>query len=144
RRGVHGELRERRASHGVQVPGDAAVLTARARRPEECGSLPFPTNEGRVVSIDTDEVLRIAALAHLELDEPTVETFRHQLRHILDYIGMLSDLDAASVSPTTHPLGRGQASRPDTVVPSLTTEAALRNAPDASAGQFRVPRVLKG
>jgi aspartyl-tRNA(Asn)/glutamyl-tRNA(Gln) amidotransferase subunit C len=96
------------------------------------------------VTIDTNEVLRIAALARLELDEGSVETFRHQLKEILDYVGMLGELDVTDVPPTTHPLGRGQAERPDDVRPSLAVDEALANAPDAANDLFRVPRVLGG
>jgi aspartyl-tRNA(Asn)/glutamyl-tRNA(Gln) amidotransferase subunit C len=96
------------------------------------------------VTIDTNEVLRIASLARLELDEGSVETFRHQLKEILDYVGMLGELDVTDVPPTTHPLGRGQAARPDEVRPSLSVDEALANAPDAANDLFRVPRVLGG
>jgi aspartyl-tRNA(Asn)/glutamyl-tRNA(Gln) amidotransferase subunit C len=96
------------------------------------------------VSIDTKEVLRIAALAHLELEPASVETLGQQLKQILDHIAVLQELDVSDVPPTTHPLGRGQASRPDEVAPSLSAEDALANAPDAAEGYFRVPRVLRG
>ena len=96
------------------------------------------------MSIDTKEVLRIAALAHLEIDSSSVETFRQQLKQILDHIAVLEELDVSGVPPTTHPLGRGQPARGDDVRPSLRAEDALANAPDAADGYFRVPRVLRG
>jgi aspartyl-tRNA(Asn)/glutamyl-tRNA(Gln) amidotransferase subunit C len=96
------------------------------------------------VSIDTKEVLRIAALARLDLDAGSVDTFRHQLKQILDYVAVLGELDVDGVPPTTHPLGRGGALRPDEARPCLEADEALANAPDPANGHFRVPRVLRG
>jgi aspartyl-tRNA(Asn)/glutamyl-tRNA(Gln) amidotransferase subunit C len=96
------------------------------------------------VPIDKEQVSHIASLAHLDLDPDDVERFRHQLQAILDHMEVLAELDVGEVVPTAHPLGRGQALRPDEATPSLPREEALANAPDAAVGQFRVPRVLKG
>jgi aspartyl-tRNA(Asn)/glutamyl-tRNA(Gln) amidotransferase subunit C len=94
--------------------------------------------------IDSQEVLRIAALAHLELDAESVETFRDQLQQILEYVAVLGELDVDATEPTHHPIGRGQVLRADAVTACLSREETLGNAPDAAAGLFRVPRVLQG
>ena len=93
--------------------------------------------------IDAEQVRYIASLAQLELDDPTVERFRHQLQEILDYVAVLATLDVSSIEPTAHALGRGQPLRADAVAHSLPRDRAQENAPDAAAGHFRVPRVLK-
>ena len=93
--------------------------------------------------IDSEEVRRIAELARLKLDDATVETFRHQLRSCLDYVACLDDLDLDGVAPTPHPATGGQALRDDQPRDGLSAEEALCNAPNASAGHFRVPRVIK-
>ena len=94
--------------------------------------------------IDTAEVRRIARLAQLELAAETVEQFRHQLERILDYVAVLDELDVESTAPTAHTLEQGAPLRADELGESLTVDQALANAPDAAAGHFRVPRVLKG
>ncbi len=94
--------------------------------------------------IDAEEVRRIAELARLELDDATVETFRHQLQACLDYVAALDDLDLEAVPPTPRPATSGQEPREDRRRDGLSVEEALHNAPDASGGHFRVPRVIKG
>lgn len=94
--------------------------------------------------IDADEVRRIAALAHLDLDPATVEAFRHQVGAVLDYVAVLEELDVSDVAPMAHALEGTRPWREDAVVASLSQDEALRNAPDARAGHFRVPRVLGG
>lgn len=92
--------------------------------------------------IDAEQVRHIAALAQLDLDDPTVERFRNQLQKILDYVAMLDSLDVSSIEPTARTLARGQPLRADAVISSLSRDQAQQNAPDSAAGQFRVPRVL--
>jgi aspartyl-tRNA(Asn)/glutamyl-tRNA(Gln) amidotransferase subunit C len=92
--------------------------------------------------IDSEEVRRIAQLARLALDDDTVERFRGQLQSILDHVAMLDTLGVEGVAPTAHPLDARQPLRADSVAPSLPVEEALRGAPEALAGLFRVPKVL--
>ncbi len=56
----------------------------------------------------------------------------------------LNRLDTTGVPPTWHVLPLQNVLRPDTVQPSLPREAALKNAPQAEAGLFRVPKITEG
>ena len=91
-----------------------------------------------------DEVQAIAALAHLQLDEPELDLFARQLSDILDYANQVRQIDTTGVPPTAAIATRRASDRPDTVQPSLERDEALANAPDAArgAGLFRVPRVI--
>lgn len=91
-----------------------------------------------------DEVARIAALANLELEPAEIDLFARQLSEILAYANELQQLDTTGVPPTTSVAAGDASDRADEARPSLDREAALANAPDpaASAGLFRVPRVI--
>ena len=95
-------------------------------------------------SLTREEVLRVAALAHLALTEAEVETFTRQLGDILRYAEQVQGVDTTGVPPTSHVLAGDPVERDDVVEPCLERDAALAAAPDASAegGLFRVPRVL--
>jgi len=93
--------------------------------------------------LSLEEVEHIAELARLGLTDAEKETFREQLSAILDYAAILNRLDTAGVPPTTSALPLSNVMRPDEVKPSLPTEDALANAPDAEANQFRVRAVLE-
>jgi len=88
------------------------------------------------------EVIRIARLAHLDLDPETVPELARQLRAILDYVALLDEVAVEAVPPTAGASGERQPLRADDPVPSLPQERSLANAPDAAEGHFRVPRVL--
>jgi aspartyl-tRNA(Asn)/glutamyl-tRNA(Gln) amidotransferase subunit C len=91
-----------------------------------------------------DDVAKIAALAHLELDPAEMDLFARQFGEFLSYAEAVQQVDTAGIAPTASVLASRDADRPDTPRPSLDRDAALANAPDAAvdAGFFRVPRVI--
>jgi aspartyl-tRNA(Asn)/glutamyl-tRNA(Gln) amidotransferase subunit C len=92
------------------------------------------------------DIDRLAALAHLELDDDEADLLARQLARVLDYANQIRDVDTRDVPPTTHVLTPRAPLRDDEPAPSLDREAALANAPDADhvAGLYRVPRVIGG
>jgi aspartyl-tRNA(Asn)/glutamyl-tRNA(Gln) amidotransferase subunit C len=90
------------------------------------------------------DVLRVAELARLELSEDEVDLFTRQIAEVLEYARQVQDLDTTGVSPTSHALSIEGAWRPDVVGPCLARADAFAGAPDAdaSAGLFKVPKVL--
>lgn len=102
------------------------------------------------MKISKEDVLRVAELAHLELSEAEVETYRAQLDSILSYVGKLNELDTAAVEPMAggRPAGVGGDADPlrvDSVRPSEVIGDVMRVAPDPSPdGRYvRVPKVIE-
>lgn len=89
------------------------------------------------------EVAHVARLARLSLTPDEVEQMREQLSAILDYVAMLQEVDVADVPPTAQVSGLGSVMRPDDVLPSLTPEQVLANAPEQREGMFRVKAVFE-
>jgi len=89
--------------------------------------------------IDRDQVLHVARLARLRLDEDEVETMSAELSSILGHVETMSELDIEGVEPTSRVVDAENVLRADEIAPSLDREAALANAPDPSSGSFRVP-----
>ncbi|TDP76410.1 Asp-tRNA(Asn)/Glu-tRNA(Gln) amidotransferase subunit GatC [Bradymonas sediminis] len=94
------------------------------------------------MAISREEVLKIARLAHIELDENKVEKYRKDLCSVLDHIDKLRDLDAQDAR-MTHPVGVESCLREDEVAQPLVPADVMRNAPDRDGDQFRVPKVLE-
>ena len=95
--------------------------------------------------LSTEDVERVAALAHLELTDAEKQLFTRQLADILHYAEQIQSLDTTGVPATAH-VNAVQHERDDELAGSLPVEEAIANAPDASAdaGLFRVPRVIGG
>lgn len=98
------------------------------------------------MKIGLEEVRKVAALAHLQLSDAELERLRAELDQILLYVDKLSELDTEGVEPAIGLPGLSAAAHPalrqDNLEPSLSTEAALANAPESGNSHFKVPRVI--
>ena len=89
--------------------------------------------------IDREQVLHVARLARLRLDEDEVERLERELSVVLDHIEKIGELDLDGVEPTDHVIALENVLRADEPRPSLPAERALEPAPDPAEGGFRVP-----
>lgn len=89
------------------------------------------------------DVAYIAKLAKIELTAEETEQFSADLNRILNYVAKLGEWDTEGIEPMYHPLPAYDAVRADVPGESLSNEAALSNAPAATDGQFRVPKVVE-
>ena len=94
------------------------------------------------MKITKEEVLYVANLARLELNESAIETYTDQLGKILDYIDTLNQVPTEGVSPTSHAISLTNALREDVEAEHLDRESALGNAPEKEDGSFIVPKVV--
>jgi len=98
--------------------------------------------------VNREQVLQLAALAHLSLSDEEIESLSADLEQILGYAERLQRLDTEGVEPTSHALlaagsgGEAPATREDAPRPGLDREEALEGAPDGADGLFKVPKVL--
>lgn len=95
-----------------------------------------------VMSLTHQEVEHIALLARLELTAQEKDQYRRQLSSILDHFAVLQKLDTSHIPPTSSVLPPRSRLRKDEIKPGLDQNDALRNAPDSTRGQFRVPPVF--
>lgn len=94
------------------------------------------------MKITKEEVLHVAHLARLDLDEASIEKFVGQIGDILEYVDQLRQVDTAGVRPTTHALELVNAFRDDLETHHLPGETSLANAPEQEDGNFLVPKVV--
>jgi aspartyl-tRNA(Asn)/glutamyl-tRNA(Gln) amidotransferase subunit C len=89
--------------------------------------------------IDREQVLHVAKLARLKLDDDEVERIAIELSGILEHVEHISELDLDGVEPTSHVIALVNVLRPDEPRPSWSRDEILERAPDPAAGAFRVP-----
>jgi aspartyl-tRNA(Asn)/glutamyl-tRNA(Gln) amidotransferase subunit C len=94
------------------------------------------------VPITKDEILKIAALARLELTSRELEKLASELAQIVAYIDQIKQVDTTGIVPRSQFIKAENVFRDDIVKPSLPKEAALGNAPDRDEDYFRVPKVI--
>uniref|UniRef100_A0A7V4G6Q5 Aspartyl/glutamyl-tRNA(Asn/Gln) amidotransferase subunit C n=1 Tax=Desulfobacca acetoxidans TaxID=60893 RepID=A0A7V4G6Q5_9BACT len=92
--------------------------------------------------LSREEVLHVAQLARLSLEEAEVDLFTRQLNDILEYVAALQAVDTTGVPPMTHVVPVWNVFREDAVTGSLPREEGLANAPAREEGTFVVPRII--
>ncbi len=90
------------------------------------------------MAISRDDVIRIATLARLDLDEAALDHIAADLDKIVGYVKKLDELDTTGVEPTTQ-VALAAPLREDRVLPGVPRELALSEAPRGTAEGFRVP-----
>ena len=95
------------------------------------------------MSITKKDVLKVADLARLALTEKETELYTEQMQRILGSVEKLSEIDTSGVEATTYTVPMKTAFREDRTRPSLSSEEALMNAPEAERGCFKVPKIIE-
>jgi len=95
------------------------------------------------MKLSREEVLHIARLARLGINEAEVEKFREQLSNILENFEALKKVDTTDVPPTAQSIDLQSVMREDEVAPSFLPADILANAPHREGEFFRVKAVLE-
>jgi aspartyl-tRNA(Asn)/glutamyl-tRNA(Gln) amidotransferase subunit C len=90
--------------------------------------------------IEREEVLRIAALARLELSTEELERMTADLSNILEYVNQLARVEGQARAPEAAP---GTPQREDRAVPYRHPTELLGVAPAREGPLIKVPRVVE-
>jgi aspartyl-tRNA(Asn)/glutamyl-tRNA(Gln) amidotransferase subunit C len=92
--------------------------------------------------ITTDQVAHLANLARIALTPHETEKLTGELSVIIDPVARVDEVASADVPATSHPIPLSNVFRADVPGETLTTEQALRGAPDHDGSRFRVSAIL--
>lgn len=95
------------------------------------------------MSVTKKDVEKISELARLKFNETELENFTEEMNKILSYVEKLNELDTENVEPLSHPNETINVFRNDELKQSISTEDALKNAPDKDDKFFKVPKVIQ-
>jgi aspartyl-tRNA(Asn)/glutamyl-tRNA(Gln) amidotransferase subunit C len=91
-----------------------------------------------------DEVLHVAKLAQLNLDDAGIKKFLPQLTSVVDFISQLKEVDTEGVEPTAQVTGLTNVFRKDLVdsAKTLSSDAATGSTDKLYNGYFKVGAIL--
>jgi aspartyl-tRNA(Asn)/glutamyl-tRNA(Gln) amidotransferase subunit C len=95
------------------------------------------------MSLEKEDVEKIAHLARLGITADDVPDYARNLSDILDLVEQMSAVDTAGVTPMAHPLDAQQRLRADVVTEENQREQLQANAPQVEDGLFLVPQVIE-
>jgi len=94
------------------------------------------------MSLKPEDVMAIAHLARIEINESDSEHYATDLSNILSLAEQMNAVDTTGVVPMAHPMDATQRLRADEVTETNQREKLQANAPDVENGLFKVPRVI--
>ena len=94
------------------------------------------------MKITKDQVIHVARLSRLHIDERATDKFAGQIGTILEYVDKLNQVDTEGVTPTSHAIFLTNAFREDEEKEHLERDMALANAPEKEDGSFVVPKII--
>ena len=92
--------------------------------------------------ITKDEVIKVAQLARLELNESEINNHAKQLEKILEYIKQLENIDTGDVPCTTRAIEVINVLRKDEKKNNDCTEELLELGPSREDKYFKVPKII--
>ncbi|MDI9882708.1 Asp-tRNA(Asn)/Glu-tRNA(Gln) amidotransferase subunit GatC [Flectobacillus longus] len=95
------------------------------------------------MKIDKEALQKIAHLARLEMPASTEDEMMGSLNSVLTWMEELNEVDTADIKPLTHMSLEVNALREDKVIPNISREQGLKNAPKQDGEYFRVPKVIE-
>lgn len=95
------------------------------------------------MSLDNEQVKRIAHLARLSLDDNEASAYANDLSNILALVEQMEQCDTSNITPMAHPLDLDQRLRPDQVTEENQRDNLQACAPATEDGLFLVPRVIE-
>ena len=93
------------------------------------------------MKISTDEILHVALLSRLKLDDDEIENLN--MEGIIDFANTLNELDTENIAPTNHILDIKNVFREDKIEKSFDRDEILKNAPKKQRGCVVVPQTVE-
>jgi aspartyl-tRNA(Asn)/glutamyl-tRNA(Gln) amidotransferase subunit C len=98
------------------------------------------------MSLNAEQLAKIATLSRLKLDENQIEALQGPINNIMNLADTLSQQDTEGIEPLSHPIAMIQevslALRVDEVTESDDRTNNMVNAPASQNGLFLVPKVI--
>ena len=95
------------------------------------------------MSLDADDVKKIAYLARLKIDDADIADYVSNLSNILDLVEQMNAVDTENVVPMSHPMDAVQRLREDVVTETDQRDDFQKIAPNTEDGLYLVPKVIE-
>ena len=95
------------------------------------------------MSIDKNQVKKVAKLSRISLDDSKLESLSKDLASILNFVEQLNTLDTKKTEPLTSIVDKTLESRNDKINDGKIKDQILKNSPDKNEEFFIVPKVVE-
>jgi|AntRauTorckE6833_2_1112554.scaffolds.fasta_scaffold00406_9 aspartyl-tRNA(Asn)/glutamyl-tRNA(Gln) amidotransferase subunit C len=97
-----------------------------------------------MAKLSNEDVLKLAELARITLDEQEVASFQEEINEVLSYVEQLQEVDLSDQVPTSQVTGLENVTRDDVIEDyGYSRDDLLSNTPELTkTGYIKVKRVL--
>ena len=95
------------------------------------------------MSIDKNQVKKVAKLSRISLDDTKLESLSKDLATILNFVEQLNELDTKKMEPLTSIVDKTLELRADKINDGKIKNEILKNSPDKNEDFFIVPKVVE-
>lgn len=95
------------------------------------------------MNITKQEVEKIAHLSRLNFNSEELEKIQTDLSNIFQWMEKLNELNTDDIEPQIFMTKEENIFREDIVIPTISHQQALENAPHKDSNYFRVPKTLE-
>ena len=95
------------------------------------------------MSIEKNQVKKVAKLSRISLDESKVESLSKDLNSIINFVEQLNKLDTKDTKPLSSVIDKTLEPRNDKVNDGQMKEEILKNSPDKNEDFLIVPKVIE-
>ncbi len=89
-----------------------------------------------------EQILEIAALARLKLDDGELDRIRQDLSGVIEHMDSLKAVETEGIAPMIHALPESGDIRKDEISKTITAEMAITQAPAVEGTSFKVPAII--
>lgn len=94
------------------------------------------------MQVSKEEILHIAKLANLNLNEKEVNMYMENLEEILNFANIVSQAPIEGLEEAKGVNDEYNVFREDEIKQENTRDELLQNAPDKQEGMFKIPKVM--
>lgn len=95
-----------------------------------------------MADITKNEVIHMAELAMLNLNDKEINNYTADMQEILSYAQMIHQIDTSNVDETIGVAEQKNVFRKDEVIEFKFRDDLLQNAPSQEEGMFQIPKVM--
>jgi len=94
------------------------------------------------MEVSKEEIIHIAKLAHLKLNDAEIDNYIANLQDILNFANVVNTAPVDGLKETIGTNNQFNVFRKDEIIEFNDRESLLQNAPEQEEGMFKIPKVI--
>ena len=88
------------------------------------------------------DIQKLFALSKLNINKDEQDSLSQDLSSVLSWVGSLQNVNTKHIHPMIHPVPLNMSCNDDLLPENISSDKALKNAPESENNHFLVPRVI--